>query len=243
MPPLELPHFAATPCEELGLNGAILLGQGDLEGLLAAVASDKKDVHAVVRRFGTEVVDGVRMGVSERFGVDPLDDEEQKQRLVEALKPSGLQGPPVGLLHVDLELAALDGGAKPKENLKDQELVTRFWGWAQQRGGVEVWVRASMSFDPADNECIIGLPLRVPVDLGVFDSIPGLILTKSEGEGVNARNLYEVLVRQDQDELAARVNFRSRADGATDMLRKLLIQATDVAHFAVHEKAKGASAS
>jgi len=172
------------------------------------------------------------------------EDEERRKRLIEVFEPTGLKGTAAGLLHVDVELTMFEERDKPQENVKDDDLVTRFWKWVQARpGGLEIRVRSWMSFDPKAYECIIGLPLRAPADLGVFNSIPGLILMKREGEGTESRIHYEVLVRQDEDELSARVNFVGLADGSPAMLKRLLAQAIEVAHFAVHEKPQGAPAS
>ncbi len=243
MPLLDVPDLADTPCEDFGLSAAIVLSEDELTSLLRALGTEEKDIHGTTRRVKKQAVNGIVMGVSERFGVDYVgENEERRKRLVEAFQPTALKGTAAGLLHVDVELTMFEERDKPQENLKDDELVTRFWKWVQARaGGLEISVRGWMSFDSKSEECIIGLPLRAPADLGVFNSIPGLILTKREGEGSDARILYEVLVRQDEDELTARVNFVGLADGMPQMLKRLLAQAIEVAHFAVHKKPEGVS--
>src|SRR2546425_2720862 len=201
MPLLEVPQLAGTPCDAFGLTAAIVLSEEELSDLLKTLGTDTKHIHGATRRLSKEVVQSSLIGVSERFGVDYVgEDEERRKRLIEVFEPTGLKGTAAGLLHVDVELTMFEERDKPQENTKDDDLVTRFWKWVQARpGGLEISVRGWMSFDPKSHECIIGLPLRAPADLGVFNSIPGLILMRREGEGADSRILYEVLVRQDEE--------------------------------------------
>lgn len=233
VPLLEVPELAGTACDSLTLHSAMLLSKTEMANALAAIKEDGKDAHGVVRYLGTKAKDGTLVGVAQRFSIHPLPDEDQRQRVMEAL---GSEEEAAGLVHVDVDVTAFPNSAiSPPEDRGQEMVVSAFWDWVKGHP-LDSNVRAWITFDSERFEPIIGLPLRVPADLGAFDSIPGLIFAKRQGEGAEAKTLYEVLVRQDEGALETRVNFRGLADGAADMLKKLLSQAIEVAQFAVRAK-------
>ena len=218
------------PCSFLAFEGGLGLEQAEFEELLRTLDTTDRGLHASTFRQGT-AKEGQCFSVAERFGLDVRDSGGG------ASHGSGIeQGAdlPFGIVHFDVEAHKGPLDPEAREDVGAAEKLERFWAWIRTQADVDVWVRATLRFETLAYRPVVSLPLKAPPGIGVFDSIPGLVLAKSEGSGDDQRLLYEVTVRQrSSSRILVQPQFRRRLTGTDSMLIELVQRATEIGRFAV----------
>jgi hypothetical protein len=218
------------PCSYLAFEGGLGLEEPQFEELLRSLDTTDKGLHASIFRQGTPR-EGQYFSVAERFGLDVRDSRGGASHAGGIEQGTEL---PFGIVHFDVDAHKVPYDPEAREDVGDAEKLERFWTWVQTQADVDVWVRATLRFETSAYRPVVSLPLKAPPGIGVFDSIPGLVLAKSEGSGEDQRLLYEVTVRQRRsDQILVYPQFRRRLTGTNSMLIELIQSATEIGKFAV----------